>query len=65
VRQERVDFYEDGRRGDTFAEDLYGYIVPAATKRGYNVLFADLPGQGLLPAAGMPMRYDAEVPFSA
>jgi pimeloyl-ACP methyl ester carboxylesterase len=51
--------------GDTFAEDLYGYIVPAGLKRGYNVLFVDLPGQGLLPAEGMPMRYDAEVPFSA
>ena len=51
--------------GDTFAEDLYGYIVPAAVKRGYNVLFVDLPGQGLLPAEGLPMRHDAEVPFSA
>ncbi|MGC9398331.1 MAG: alpha/beta hydrolase family protein [Anaerolineae bacterium] len=50
--------------GDTFAEDLYAYIVPAGLKRGYNVLFVDLPGQGMLPAEGMPMRADAEVPFS-
>jgi len=50
--------------GDTFAEDLYAYIVPAGIKRGYNVLFVDLPGQGILPAEDLHMRPDAEVPFS-
>lgn len=51
--------------GDTFVEDLYGYIVPAANLRGYHVLFVDLPGQGILPNRGMPMRPDAETPMSA
>ncbi len=51
--------------GDTFVEDLYFYIGPAALKRGYNVLIVDLPGQGGLPFDGMPMRPDAEVPMKA
>lgn len=51
--------------GDTFVEDLYGYIVPAANVRGYHVLLVDLPGQGILPNRGMPMRPDAEQPMSA
>lgn len=51
--------------GDTFVEDLYGYIVPAATKRGYNVLMVDLPGQGVLPFDGLTWRPDTEVPMTA
>lgn len=51
--------------GDTFVEDLYFYIGPAAVKRGYQVLIVDLPGQGGLPFAGLPMRADAEVPVAA
>jgi Esterase FrsA-like len=51
--------------GDTYVEDLYGYIVPAAHLRGYNVLLVDLPGQGILPNRGLPMRPDAEIPMSA
>lgn len=51
--------------GDTFVEDLYAYIGPAGLKRGYNVLIVDLPGQGILPADGLPMRHDSEVPMKA
>ncbi|MCL5999575.1 MAG: alpha/beta hydrolase [Chloroflexi bacterium] len=51
--------------GDTFVEDLYFYIGPAALKRDYNVLMVDLPGQGGLPFDGMPMRPDAEAPMKA
>lgn len=51
--------------GDTFVEDLYAYIGPAATKRGYNVLMVDLPGQGALPFEGLTWRADTEVPMAA
>jgi len=51
--------------GDTFVEDLYFYIGPAAVKRGYHVLMVDLPGQGGLPFEGMTMRPDAEAPMGA
>lgn len=51
--------------GDTFVEDLYFYLGPAGTKRGYNVVVVDLPGQGILPADGLVMRSDAEVPMTA
>ena len=51
--------------GDTFVEDLYYYLGPAGTKRGYNVVIADLPGQGILPADGLFMRPDAETPMTA
>ena len=51
--------------GDTFVEDLYAYIVPAATKRGYHVLMVDLPGQGILPFEGLTWRADAEAPMAA
>ena len=51
--------------GDTFVEDLYSYIVPAARERNYHVLFIDLPGQGILPSLGLPWRPDAETPFKA
>jgi pimeloyl-ACP methyl ester carboxylesterase len=51
--------------GDTFVEDLYFYIVPQATRRGYHVLFVDLPGQGALPWRGLPMTAQAERPVGA
>lgn len=51
--------------GDTFVEDLYAYIVPAATKREYNVLMVDLPGQGVLPFEGLTWRADMEAPMTA
>ncbi|GAP12828.1 alpha/beta hydrolase family [Longilinea arvoryzae] len=50
---------------DTFVEDLYFYIVPMALRRGYNVLFVDLPGQGGLPWDGLYWRADMETPLQA
>lgn len=46
--------------GDTFVEDLYAYIGPAAAKRGYNFACADLPGQGTLPNEGLVWEAEAE-----
>lgn len=51
--------------GDTFVEDLYFYVGPAAVARGYNVLFVDLPGQGLLPHEGLTWPSEAEKPMAA
>jgi hypothetical protein len=51
--------------GDTYVEDLYFYIAPAGVKRGYNVMIADLPGQGMLPHEGLVMPVDAETPMKA
>lgn len=51
--------------GDTFVEDLYFYLGPSGTKRGYNVIVVDLPGQGILPGDGLVMRADAETPMAA
>jgi dienelactone hydrolase len=47
--------------GETFAEDLFYYIAPQAIARGYNFATVDLPGQGVLPAQGMPFRTDTNV----
>ena len=49
--------------GETFAEELYVYIAPAAIKRGYNFITVDLPGQGMLPLEGKFFRKDAEAPL--
>jgi dipeptidyl aminopeptidase/acylaminoacyl peptidase len=49
---------------DTFVEDLYFFVGPAALKRDYNVLIVDLPGQGALPYHGLPWRPDAETPIA-
>ncbi len=46
--------------GDTYVEDLYLIIGPAAVRRGYNLLIVDLPGQGALPLDGLYMRPDTE-----
>jgi len=46
--------------GDTYVEDLYLIMGPAAVKRGYNLLIVDLPGQGGLPFDGLYMRPDTE-----
>lgn len=51
--------------GETFAEEVYFYLGPAAIKRGWNFLTVDLPGQGLLPLQGQPFRADMEVPLKA
>jgi pimeloyl-ACP methyl ester carboxylesterase len=50
---------------DTFVEDLYAYIGPAAAKRSYNLVIVDLPGQGELPHRGLAMRPDSEAPVKA
>ena len=49
--------------GETFAEDLYYYIGPAAIARGYNFMTVDLPGQGNLPLEGVFFRSDMETPM--
>jgi hypothetical protein len=49
--------------GETFAEDLYFYIAPAAIARGYNFMTVDLPGQGGLPLEGVYFRADVEIPM--
>jgi len=51
--------------GETFVEDCWFYIAPAAIKRGYNVIMADLPGQGTTPLDGLYVRPDMEVPMKA
>jgi pimeloyl-ACP methyl ester carboxylesterase len=38
---------------ETFAEDCYFMVGPAAPRRGYNVLAVDLPGQGMNPDQGL------------
>jgi pimeloyl-ACP methyl ester carboxylesterase len=49
--------------GETFTEDLYYHIAPAAIKRGYNFVTVDLPGQGDLPFHGLYFRPDSETPM--
>ncbi len=49
--------------GETFAEDLYYFIAPAALARGYNFMTVDLPGQGILPDEGLFFRADVETPM--
>jgi len=51
--------------GETFAEDQYYFIAPAALKRGYNFLTVDLPGQGGLPLEGLYFRHDTEIPLKS
>ena len=51
--------------GETFAEELFFYIAPAAVERGYNFLTADIPGQGMMPIDGRFFRPDAEKPIGA
>jgi pimeloyl-ACP methyl ester carboxylesterase len=48
---------------DTYVEDLYLFLGPSALKRGYNLLFVDLPGQGGLPFSGSYMQPNTEDPF--
>jgi pimeloyl-ACP methyl ester carboxylesterase len=51
--------------GETFVEDCFFWTGPAAVKRGWNVIMADLPGQGLTPEDGFYVRPDMEVPMMA
>ncbi len=50
---------------ETFAEDLYFFIAPAAIKRGCNFVTVDLPGQGDTPFQGLAFRSDTEVPIKS
>ncbi|HMD87556.1 MAG TPA: alpha/beta hydrolase [Anaerolineaceae bacterium] len=51
--------------GDTFREDLFYFAGYPGWKRGYNVLMVDLPGQGLMPARGLPIQVDMAAPIQA
>lgn len=51
--------------GETFAEDLYFYIMPQTHDRGYNFMTVDLPGQGMLALEGKTFRPDMNVPMKA
>jgi pimeloyl-ACP methyl ester carboxylesterase len=50
--------------GDTYREDLFYFGGLAGFRRGYNVLMADLPGQGKLPFRKLTFRHDTEKPIS-
>jgi len=50
---------------ETFAEDMYYFIAPAAIKRGWNFATVDLPGQGDTPFQGLAFRADTEVPMKS
>jgi pimeloyl-ACP methyl ester carboxylesterase len=51
--------------GDTFREDLFYFAGYPGWKRGYEVLMADLPGQGLCPDRGLTYRPDMYSPQKA
>lgn len=51
--------------GETVTEDMFFYLGPHATRRGYNFVTADLPGQGMTPHDGFVFRPDSEVPMGA
>jgi alpha-beta hydrolase superfamily lysophospholipase len=51
--------------GDTFREDLFYFAGYPGWKRGYNVIMVDLPGQGLMPARGLPFQVDMAAPIKA
>ncbi len=50
---------------ETYAEDMYYFIAPAAIKRGYNFITVDLTGQGDTPLRGLYFRPDFETPMKA
>ena len=50
---------------ETFAEDCYFITGPAGPRRGYNVMTADLPGQGVNPDAGLFLEARMEIPLKA
>lgn len=49
--------------GETFAEDGYYVLGPAATRRGFNVFSVEYPGEGLTPFSGLHHRPDEEIPL--
>jgi pimeloyl-ACP methyl ester carboxylesterase len=50
---------------ETFAEDCYFMVGPSATRRGYNVITADLSGQGMNPDQGLIFEARMERSVSA
>ncbi|MFQ5945061.1 MAG: alpha/beta hydrolase family protein [Anaerolineae bacterium] len=50
---------------ETFAEDCYFMVGPAAAERGYNAVTVDLPGQGVNPEHGLYFEARMEGPVSA
>ena len=51
--------------GDTYREDLFYYAGYPGWRRGYNVLMADLPGQGKTPGRGLTFTVQANEAISA
>ena len=51
--------------GDNVSEELYYWVGPPATERGYNALLVDLPGIGLNWMNGVYFRPDTEVGVGA
>jgi pimeloyl-ACP methyl ester carboxylesterase len=51
--------------GESFCEESFLFVGPAALNRGYNLLAIDLPGQGITALDGVYHRPDVEVPFSS
>ena len=51
--------------GESYCEEIYTWVGPAALKRGYNLLAMDLPGQGATALEGVKYRPDVEVPIAA
>ena len=50
---------------ETFAEDCYFMVGPAGPLHGYNVITADLPGQGTNPDQGLYFEARMELPVRA
>ncbi len=50
---------------ETFAEDCYFVVGPAAARRGYNAATFDLPGQGINPEEGLFFQARMGGPVSA
>lgn len=50
---------------ETFAEDCYFMIGPAALEKGYNIIAVDLPGQGMNPYQGLFLEARSEIPIMA
>ena len=51
--------------GETFAEDLYFYIMPQTHDQGYNFMTVDLPQAGYARPRGRTFRPDMNVPMKA
>jgi pimeloyl-ACP methyl ester carboxylesterase len=50
---------------ETFAEDGYFITGPFGTRRGYNLMTVDLPGQGMNPKQGLYLDARSEMPIKA